>query len=109
MAHLCTAACAAPCRRELAGELDKGLRSAKQLLKKARRKDYYKILEIGREASDDDIKKAYRRQCLKYHPDKNATAEEAEKIKAEAMFKVGCLGLGLRTPAPLQPRGPLSQ
>jgi curved DNA-binding protein len=33
--------------------------------------DYYKVLELTREASDDDIKKAYRRLARKYHPDLN--------------------------------------
>ncbi len=41
--------------------------------------DYYDVLEINREASASDIKKAYRKQAVKYHPDKNPDDSEAEK------------------------------
>ncbi|TIB86144.1 DnaJ-domain-containing protein [Wallemia mellicola] len=56
--------------------------------------DYYKILGVDKNASEDDIKKAYKKAALKYHPDRNKGSEDAaEKFKqASEAAEVLCDG-----------------
>ena len=52
-----------------------------------KRQDHYLTLGATKDATEDEIKKCYRRLALKYHPDKHAHSEEDEKISAEHKFK----------------------
>ena len=45
------------------------------------KRDYYDILEVGHEASEEDIRKAFRKKALEFHPDRNKDTDAAEKFK----------------------------
>jgi len=73
-------------KREPTNEIKVALRETKHLLKLSKRKNYYKILDVPKIATEYEIKKAYRLLALKIHPDKIDGTEEDKKV-AEAKFK----------------------
>ena len=54
--------------------------------------DFYKVLGVDRNTSEEDIKKAYRKMAMKYHPDRNPGNKEAEQIFKKAAEAYGILG-----------------
>merc|ERR1712183_377748 len=63
------------------------LQEAKLELKKSKRKDYYKILAVDKNANEEEIKKAYRKRAMVHHPDRHSGATEAEQMDHEHKFK----------------------
>ncbi|KAL8673369.1 MAG: hypothetical protein Q9168_002216, partial [Polycauliona sp. 1 TL-2023] len=62
--------------------IQKEVHNAELELKKSKRKDYYKLLGVEKDASENEIKKAYRKLAIVHHPDKNPDDESAaEKFK----------------------------
>jgi molecular chaperone DnaJ len=49
-----------------------------------KKRDYYEVLGVNRDASDEDIKKAYRKLAMKHHPDRNPDSKDAEEKFKEA-------------------------
>uniref|UniRef100_A0A667ZBA5 DnaJ homolog subfamily C member 7-like n=1 Tax=Myripristis murdjan TaxID=586833 RepID=A0A667ZBA5_9TELE len=63
------------------------LKNAQLELKKSKRKDYYKVLGVGKNATDDEIKKAYRKRALMHHPDRHSAATPEVQKEEEKKFK----------------------
>ncbi len=55
------------------------------------KRDYYEVLEVAKNATADEIKKAYRKKAIQYHPDKNPGNKEAEEKFKEAAEAYGVL------------------
>ena len=103
-------------------KIDGYMNEANQKSEKARNRDYYQILGINRNATQAEIKKAYRKLALKYHPDRNSESEQTKKVaqrkfqdvsdaysvlsdpKKKEMFDQGTSGAGPAGPA--GPEGP---
>lgn len=74
-------------RKDRTRENKRLLDQAKLELKKSKRKDYYKVLGIPKDATVDDIKKAYRKRALLHHPDRHSSAPDDIKREQEKKFK----------------------
>lgn len=57
----------------------------------AEKRDYYEVLEVSKNATAEEIKKAYRKKALQYHPDRNPGDKEAEEKFKEAAEAYGVL------------------
>jgi DnaJ family protein C protein 3 len=65
-------------------KINEEIKKIDRLIRQASRKDYYKILGVAKTTSKRDIKKAYRKKAMEYHPDRyTGSKEQAQKKMAD--------------------------
>ena len=70
---------------EHSNEAREGLKQAEKLYKRSKEVDYYKLLNVSRSASPREIKRAYHKLAVEWHPDKNPDDRENAEIKFKAV------------------------
>ena len=72
---------------EHSNEAREGLKQAEKLYKRSKEVDYYKLLNVSRSASPREIKRAYHKLAVEWHPDKNSDHRENAEIKFKGARK----------------------
>lgn len=72
---------------ERSNEVENLLKEAKIALQRSQSDNFYDILDMNKNASKNEIKKAYKKLALIHHPDKHSDASNDEKLEQEEIFK----------------------
>lgn len=73
--------------KDAARSLQQKKQKAEVMLRRSKRKDLYAVLGVTSDATEAEIKTAYKKSALKYHPDRHSSKSEEEKAEAEKQFK----------------------